>query len=200
MTPALRGKKTRFIFLLLLVWVTAGCGGGGGISGLLTFGIPLDIEEQTIQGYAPDALQVTCNPNAQGSGNLGPDTITPISFSLRDSEELRGQSFVRFARVELERVTLTILIPHSQEGQTWDFVDSISIFADDPATPEPPVLIAKLDPVPRGITQMVIPGTGVDISDIASQDRFTVSGTATGRPPCADVHFNGEADFTVSLS
>jgi hypothetical protein len=131
--------------LLALVSLVAGCGGGG-LDDLLTFGVPLEIEDQTIQGYVPDPLQVTCNPNAQGAGNLGPDTITPISFSLRDSEELRGQSIIRFARVELERVTLRILIPPSQAGQTWDFVDSISIFADDPATPEPPVLVGQARP------------------------------------------------------
>ena len=182
--------------LLALALAAAGCGSGGS---RLSFAIPLDISEQTIPGSFPASLQGACNPTIQGVGTLAPDAITPVSFTLKDSKQLQGQSFVRFAKVVLERVTLTILIPPSQAGQTWDFIDSVSIYADDPATPDPPVLVAKLDPVPRGLTTMVIPGTGVDISDIASADRFTVSGTVTGRPPCADVHFDGKADFDVSL-
>jgi hypothetical protein len=53
--------------------------------------------------------------------------------------------------------------------------------------------------VPRGQTSIRIEGTGADISDIASADRFEVRGEVSGRPPCADVHFDGEADFKVSF-
>ena len=189
-------KAIRARWILALVALAAACGGGGG---LVTIFVPVEVSEQTIKGFAPQSAQGQCNPGVQGTGSLGPDGFQPLSINLKASKELEGQSFLRFTHVELKKITLTILIPPSQQGQTWDFVDSISIFADDPSTSDPPVLVAKLDPVPRGITQMVIPGTGVDISDIASADHFTVSGSANGRPPCADVHFNGQADFDVSI-
>ena len=61
------------------------------------------------------------------------------------------------------------------------------------------MLVAELDPVPTDATTITIPGTGVDISDIASADNFVVSGEVTGRIPCDEVHFVGKADFDVEL-
>jgi hypothetical protein len=40
---------------------------------------------------------------------------------------------------------------------------------------------------------------GADIREIASAVTFDVRGDVTGRPPCAVVHFDVEADFDVSL-
>jgi len=87
----------------------------------------------------------------------------------------------------------------SQSGQTWDFLDSVKLYAQVVGSSQPPVLVAELNPVPNGKTEIEIPGTGTDISDIASADKFQISGVVTGRPPCADVHFVGNADFNVSL-
>jgi hypothetical protein len=165
----------------------------------LSVPVSLDISEQTIPGFLqPPSAQVACNPTVPIVGNLGPDTIVPITFSIKASQELKGKSFIGFARVELDHVTLTI-VPPSQSGQTWDFLDSVKLYAQAVGSSQPPVLVAELNPVPNGKTEIEIPGTGVDISDIASADKFQISGVVTGRPPCADVHFIGNADFNVSL-
>jgi hypothetical protein len=191
-----RQNRSEAALLIALTLVAVSCGGG---SGFPSISINLDISEQTIPGSAPPAVQGSCNPSVQGGGSLSPDSITPISFDLRASKELQGKSFLRFADVFLDKVTLRI-VPPSQAGQTWDFLDSIRLFADDdPSDSNPPVLVAVLDPVPRGATEIVIPGNGVDISDIASANRFTVTGEVRGRPPCADVHFVGKADFEVTI-
>ncbi|MGH7896717.1 MAG: hypothetical protein ACREQQ_02130 [Candidatus Binatia bacterium] len=172
--------------------VASSCGGDG----LGTISVSLDIDEQTIPGTAPPAVQGSCNSSV-GSGTI--DSLAPISLDLRDSRELEGRSIFRFTVAILEEVRLAI-VPPSQPFQTWDFLDAISLFADDdPSDSDPPVLIARLDPVPRGVKQIVIPGTGTDISDIVSADTFTVTGQVRGRPPCADVHFNGEAEFDVGF-
>lgn len=42
-------------------------------------------------------------------------------------------------------------------------------------------------------------GKDVNIADIASQDEFQITGQVSGRPPCADVHFDGSAKFDVTL-
>ena len=173
---------------------------GCGDHGLCLPGVTvnLDISEQTIPGFAPSSVQGSCAVNATGSGALSTDSFQPVSLSIKDSQELRGRSILRFTRVEVDEVRLTI-IPPSQSGQTWDFLDSIELFADVPGDNQPPVLVAKLDPVPRGQTTIVINGTGADISDIASHDTFEVTGQVSGRPPCADVHFDGKAKFDVGL-
>jgi len=182
--------------LIALFAAVLGCGGGG--LNLPSIFVPLDISEQKIPGYTPPSLQSSCAVNLAGTGVLSPDSFQPVSLSIKHSKELQGESAVGFLKVVLDRVTLTIISP-SQAGQTWDFLDSIKLFADVPGQNQPPVLVAELDPVPRGQTTIVVKGTGADISSIASADNFEVTGQVSGRPPCADVHFNGQADFNVSL-
>ncbi len=172
----------------------AACGGSGG--GLPGIPIGLDIERQTVHGFAgPDVT--SCDlPTTMP---IGSGFLAPLSINLRDSEELQGRSFIRFTDVVLEKVVLRTVDVPAGDQDTWDFLTSIRLFADDPADAEPRVLVAELDPVPRGKTEITIPGTGVDISDIASADRFIVTAEVSGFPPCDDVHFDGEADFEVSI-
>jgi hypothetical protein len=176
--------------------LAAACGGSRG--GLGTVGVSIDISEQTIPGYLPTALQSSCVVNVPGTGSIPIDVLTPISFSVKSSKDLEGRDFVGIAEVFVDKITLTI-IPPSQPGQTWDFLDSIRFFASVTGSTDPPVLVAELDPVPRGRTTIVIPGKDVDIGDIASHDQFQVTAQVSGRPPCADVHFDGAADFDVKL-
>ena len=179
----------------LVVLAAVACGGDhGGLLG--SIGVSLDIDDQTIPGFLPDALQGTCVVNIPGTGAISTDILTPISFNIKASDELKGQAVIGLAKVFVDKITLTIE-PPSQSGQTWDFLDSIQLFASAPG--EEPKLVAELDPVPRGQTTLVIPGKDVDISDIASHDEFQVAGSVNGRPPCADVHFDGDAKFDVSL-
>jgi len=182
---------------ILLVAAALGCGNDG-LGGLPGISVSLDISDQKIPGFAPPSAQASCAVNVPGSGALSSDSLQPISLDLKSSKELQGRSVLRFTKVKLEHVDLNI-IPPSQTGQNWDFLDSIKLFADVPGRGDPPVLVAVLDPVPRGVTSIRIAGTGADISDIASADRFEVRGEVSGRPPCADVHFDGDAKFEVSL-
>jgi hypothetical protein len=178
--------------------LAAGCGDDHG-GALGSIGVSLDIPDQTIRGVVqPPELQSACIVDIPGAGTISPDILTPISFDIKASDELQGRSFVGLAKVFVDEITLNV-IPPSQLGQTWDFLDSIRLYASVPGSNDPPVLIAELDPVPRGKTTIVIPGKDVDISAIASQDEFQVTGRVSGRPPCADVHFDGEADFDVTL-
>jgi len=193
-------RRSTAVFALIVSLTAGYIGGCGDHGGGLISAIPvsLDISDQTIPGYLPTALQAACNPAIPGLGNLGPDSILPITFDIRASQQLEGKDFIDLATVELDHVTLTIVSP-SQSGQTWDFLDSIKLFAQKVGSVDPPVLVAELDPVPNGKTEIEIPGKPVDISGIVSADKFQISGQVTGRPPCADVHFVGEVTFDVSL-
>lgn len=172
-----------------------GCGDKGGL-GAIT--IDLAISDQKIPGYLSPQAQSLCSSNLAGTVPIDSDILTPISFSIKGSDEFEGRSTIGFAHVEVDAITLNI-IPPSQAGQTWDFLDSIELYAQVVGSADPPVLVARLDPVPRGQTTIVIKGTGQDIADIASADQFRITGKVTGRPPCADVHFDGDASFSVSL-
>jgi hypothetical protein len=190
-----RERVSRTLFVLLVA-LCVGCGKGG--LGLPGIGVTLDISEQKIPGAAPPALQSSCAVNIPGAGALSPDALQPISLTLKGSKELQGQSALGFTKVTVDHVDLNIT-PPSQAGQNWDFLDSIKLFASVAGSGNPPVLVAVLDPVPRGQTSIRIKGTGADISDIASHDHFDVSGEVSGRPPCADVHFDGDAEFEVTI-
>ena len=159
---------------------------------LVTIGVDVDIERQTIPGLNLPGCELLLDAL--------PLLLQPLTIDLRGEEELEGEDVIgEFESVVLEDVTLDIVDVPAGDSDNWDFVDSVRLFADDPDTPEPPVLVAELDPVPSGITRMVIPGTGVDIADIASADNFNVVGEVTGRVPCDDVNFVGEANFDVEL-
>jgi len=150
--------------------LSVACGGdhGGLLGGI---GVTLPIHDQTIPGFTPQALQGTCVVNIPGTGSISTDILTPISVNIKASDEMKGQAAIGFAKVFVDKITLTI-IPPSQSGQTWDFLDSVKLFASVAGSSDPPVLVAELDPVPRGQTTIVIPGKDVDISDIASHDQF----------------------------
>ncbi len=173
-----------------------GCDDNGGLGSI---SIDLPIHDQKIPGYVDASLQpLVCSLNLVGSSPINTDILTPISFSIKASDELKGRSEIGFANVEVAQIRLSI-IPPSQSGQTWDFLDSVKLYAQVVGSATPPVLVAELDPVPRGQTTISVKGTGQDISDIASADNFRITGVVSGRPPCADIHFDGEADFDVSV-
>jgi hypothetical protein len=186
--------RTALLFAIALA--AAYCGKHGGID-LGTIPVSIGFGDQTIPGYADQSAQSLCTVNLAGNTAISPDSLQAISFNIKASEELDGRGELRFTHVEVDKITLNIISP-SQSGQTWDFLDSIRLFArkvgDTDAT-----LVAVLDPVPRGQTTIVANGTNANISDIASADRFEIFGQVSGRPPCADVHFDGDVDFDVSL-
>jgi hypothetical protein len=184
----------RGVFFAAVLAFGISCGSDG-VGDLVTVAVDVDIERQTIPGLLP-VPGVPCEEIIQ----VLPGLSQPITIDLRGEEELEGEGAIgAFKSVVLDVIRLDIVGVPAGDSDDWDFVDSIRLFADDPATADPPVLVAELDPVPQNITSMEIPGTGVDISDIASAENFTVSGEVSARVPCDEVKFEGEADFDVEL-
>src|SRR6058998_3461140 len=91
--------------LILLVSAILGCGNDG-LGGLPGIPVSLDISDQKIPGFAPPAAQASCTVNVPGTGALSSDSLQPISFDLKASEQLRGQSILGFTKVTLEHVDL----------------------------------------------------------------------------------------------
>src|SRR2546430_9676411 len=160
--------------LILLVSATLGCGNDG-LGGLPGIPVSLDISDHKIPGFAPPSAQASCAVNVPGSGALSTDSLQPISFDLKSSRELQGQSVLRFTKVKLEHVDLNV-IPPSQAGQTWDFLRSLPPFAHVPGRRDPPLLVAELNPVPPVLTSIRSEGTRAGISAIAPADRRAVLG------------------------
>jgi hypothetical protein len=186
-------RQMRWTLGLPALALAIACGEGSFIPSV---GVDLDIPRQTIKGFLEPPFTNCDQLSELTIGN----PFAPFVFRLRDAEELQGQDIVTFKNVVLEKHTLDTVDPApGGEVDNWDFVDSVKLYADRPDDDKPRVLVAELDSVPTGVTRIVIPGTGVDISDIASADSFTVSGEVTGRPPCDNVNFVGQADFDVTV-
>jgi hypothetical protein len=171
-----------------------GCGGGGG-DGILSFGVDIDIDQTTVPGFADPPLS-SCELEPSGTLDSAFGEFT-VDFS--EEEEFQGHGPFELREVVLERIVLTIVDEADGDTDDFDFVDSIRIFADDPDDPEPRRMVAELDPVPDGVKEIVIPGTGVDIADLAAADEFVGQIEATGRPPCDAVNFIGVAEFDVTV-
>jgi hypothetical protein len=184
----------RALVVVALLTLVVSCSSDD-IRDLVTVDVDVDIDRQTVPGLLP-LPGVPCEELIQ----VLPGLMQSLTIRLADEEELQGEDVIgNFESVKLDNVTLDIVDVPSGDSDNWDFIDSVRLFADDPSTVDPPVLVAELDPVPQGITTMVIPGLDVELVDIASAENFVVSGEVTGRIPCDEVHFQGEAKFDVEL-
>lgn len=150
-------------------------------------------EDATIPGVSPIPL-----PGCDDLLEL-PFLAPAITINLREEEELEGEEFARFDEVVLEKITIDIINVPSGDSDDFDFVDAIRVFADDLSNLDPEVLVAELDPVPRGVTSIVIPGTGVNLEDLITADEFTVRLEAAGRVPCDSVNIRVTLDFEVEV-
>jgi len=176
-----------------LLW---SCGADDAIDDLLTFDVDVNIPRQTVPGFASP---VETNCDFPTDFILNPAALVG-SLTVSLPEEVEGHDIIDFDEVRIDRVILEIVDETPGGDQdTFDFVDSLRVFADDPNDNQPEVLVLELNPVPQGQKRIVIPGTGVNIREIATRDSFVLRGEATGRPPCDDVHFVGEVEFEVEV-
>ncbi|MEA2624700.1 MAG: hypothetical protein QOD06_745 [Candidatus Binatota bacterium] len=179
------------IGLVVVLSLIASCGGLRDV--FESTDVDVDIDRQTVPGFTPlpscDAVSELLLEN---------ESIGAFTINFRQEDELEGMDLSRLDHVTLDRIRLRVVDVPAGDQDDFDFVDSIRIFADDPGDDRPEVLVAELDPVPENQTEIVIPGTGVDIKDIVS-DNFIARIEADGRPPCDDVHFRGVAEFQLDF-
>jgi len=178
----------------LVLGVLGACGGGGG-DGLVSFDVDIDIDETTVPGFADPLPSCEFTP----AGDLASDAFGEFTFDFSGEEEFEGRGPFELEKVVLERIRVRIVNEASGDTDNFDFVDTIKLFAEDPTNPQDSRLVAELDPVPDGVKELVIPGTGIDVADLLAEDTFVGRAEATGRPPCDEVNFVGVAEFEVTI-
>jgi hypothetical protein len=196
-----RSARAASFLLCCLCCLALACGSDVGdeaedvLDGLNTMGVEVDIDRQTVPGATP---LTSCN---FGNSNVFDDaSLIRFSVDFRNEDELdQGDAISRLDSVVLRDVTLTVRDVPSGDSDNFDFVDSLRLYADDPNDTQPEVLVAELSPVPNGATTIVIPGTGVELVDLADANPLIVRGEVDGRPPCDSVTFDGVADFRVEF-
>ncbi|MGH7961160.1 MAG: hypothetical protein ACRERD_04945 [Candidatus Binatia bacterium] len=185
--------------LVVLLILTGGFLGSCGDSAddIFSFGVDVNIDRQTVPGFAEPLVN---NCDFATDLILNPAALTGLTIRFSEEEELQGRDIIDVDKVTVDRVVLEIVDEAPGGDQdTFDFIDSLRLFADDPNDNQPEVLVLVLDPVPTGQKRIVVRGTGVDITEIATRDTFILRGEASGRPPCDDVNFVGEVEFDVEL-
>lgn len=185
----------RVLLFLLASGLLGGCGSGG--DDLFTFKVTVDVPRQTIPGFAEPLLN---NCDLITDLILNPAALAGLTIRLSAEEEFRGHDIVDVKRVTLKRVILEI-VDEAPGGDrdTFDFLDSLRLFADDPSDMQPEVLVLALDPVPSGRKRIVVRGFDVDITEIATRDSFLLRGEVTGHPPCDNVNIVAAVEFEVQL-
>jgi hypothetical protein len=185
-----------FIVVLMLTGVLcSSCGSDSDSFFTITVAVPFP--KQTVPGFAQPPLT---NCDFSTGLLLNSAALAGLTVRLSEEDEFAGHDLLDIRRVRVERVIFEI-IDEAPGGDrdTFDFLDSIRLFADDPNDNQAEVLVLELDPVPSGRKRLVIPGTDVNIADIASRDSFMLRAEVSGRPPCDNVNFVGEVEFAVRL-
>ena len=154
------------------------------------FPVSVAIEKQTIDGAGQPLLQ-TCEQASQAG--LGTNSISDVAIDINSQSEVAGNGGVKaLTSLTLQNIALTVVDVPEGDTDNFDFLESIAFYGKDENGEQ---LIAKLDPVPRGATRIVVPGTDFNLKNLASSASFTITTKARGRLPCDDVTFTGSAKF-----
>jgi hypothetical protein len=103
------------------------------------------------------------------------------SFNSIDlTQELDNQGVTKedVDSVVMTSFTLTIQGP---AGANFDFLESVSFFAETEGQPK--VLVAKLDPVPKGATTLELEMTGVELKPYVVAPKMRISAAVAGKRP-----------------
>jgi hypothetical protein len=149
----------------------------GGCS-LISFDVSAEIPPQTVPGSPLGAL-------LPGSSLFE----VPINVDIQSATAARGTGPASSAT--LKSLTLTVTSP---SGATFEFLDSITIFASAPGMAE--TKIAELSPVPDSASISIPPSGGVNLLPYINAG-ITITARASGHMPSQDVTFNGTVVIKV---
>lgn len=125
-------------------------------------------------------------------------------FDISQTQEFQNAGYTKdqIDSVHMKRFTLTISSP---SGATFDFLNSIRFYAE--TQDQPRVLIAELDPVPDGATQLDLDVVSdVDLTPYVVAPSMSITTEANGVRPAqettvdADVVLDVDVDITGSCS
>ncbi len=118
---------------------------------------------------------------------------TPTDYQTRF--EAMGIGADAVDEVRLKKLLITVISP---EGQTLDFVDSVSVYLSAPSLPE--VQIATKAAVPDGVTSVALDLYAGNLRSYVLQDSLYVRAAMGGNSiPNRDVALRVATDFYVKL-
>jgi hypothetical protein len=172
--------RVRFLPVLALLWLPlATCGS------LTRFGVSAEGHAVVLRGTPLETLL----------GQLGFEDFA--TFDITQQEEFRNQGYKRsqIDSVKLKRLLLSVEDP---PGQTCDFLDRISFFAEAEGLPR--VEIARLDPIPRDSNEIDLEILDVELADHATAESMSIVTEASGRRPENDTTIFALVDLEVDVN
>ena len=119
-------------------------------------------------------------------------------FDITQSQEFRNQGYTKdqVDSVRMKRFTLTITSP---QGADFDFIDSIAFYAESDGLPR--VLVAELDPVPDGQSEIILDvNTEVELQPYVIAESMTITTEATGLRPEQETTVDANVVFDVDIA
>ncbi|MDB4969501.1 MAG: hypothetical protein JWN44_5190 [Myxococcales bacterium] len=165
--------------MVALAVATAGCGA-------ISFDVDQAVPEQQVNGSPLGAL-------------LGSFLPQPFAININVKQETEKRSTGPATSANVKQIAFRAT-PHDAPRGNFDFVDEIHIFVAAPAgSTLPMVEIARLAPVPKGLTTLqldIVPG--VDLLPYINAGA-TISATATGRQPAQTITYDGSVTVTIRI-
>lgn len=129
-------------------------------------------------------------------GNLAFAGFSGFDISQTQEFENAGYTKSQIDSVHLKRFTLTIVNP---AGATFDFLSAIRFYAE--AADQPRVLIAELDPVPTGQTQLLLDiDATVDLTPYVVAPNMSITTQATGLRPEQETTIDADVVLDVDIN
>jgi hypothetical protein len=100
------------------------------------------------------------------------------SIDLTQELENQGVGKEDVDSVVMTSFTLTIQGP---AGANFDFLEAVSFFAETEGQPK--VLVARLDPVPKGATSLELVMTGAELKPYVVAPKMRISAAVQGKRP-----------------
>lgn len=119
-------------------------------------------------------------------------------LDLTQSQEFRNQGYSK-DQVDSVHISSFTMAIQSPQGANFDFLSSIRFYASADGLPE--VLIAELDPVPRGVStlELVVDST-LELRPYVIAPSVTITTSATGTRPPDETTVNADADFEIEVN
>lgn len=119
-------------------------------------------------------------------------------FDISQSQQFENQGYSRdqVDSVRMLEMTLAIRAP---AGANFDFLDAIRFYAEAPGQPR--VLVAELDPVPDGATELtLVVDSSVELQPYVVAPSMTLTTEAEGLRPPEETMVEAEAIFDVDVN
>lgn len=119
-------------------------------------------------------------------------------FDISESQQFENQGYSKDQVDSVRMIEMTLVI-RAPDGANFDFLDAIRFYAEAPGLPR--VLVAELEPVPDGATELRLDvDSSVELQPYVVAPSMTLTTEADGLRPEEETTVEAEAIFDVDVN